>query len=911
MRALREFGRRLMALLKLRRIEDEIDEEMRFHIEMTAKEKREEGLNADEALYAARRQFGNPVVLKERSWDAWGWAFWDRLIQDARHALRTIIRTPAQTLLIVITLGLAMGAVLAVFSLLDKLVMRPLPAEKPSELVFIRAFQPEPRKSLIDCIAVAGNRYACILDYPLFIYLRDQVHVFSGISAYLRAVGTLATSGDPVSVHGYLVTGNYFDMLGIKTQLGRTLTPADDLEPDGNPAVVLTYGFWQRQFGSDPSILNRTILLNKRPMVVAGITTPGFTGMDSGFTADFFIPLNQAGRAFWKISGFKYDSPGYDFYTVIARLAPGVDIKQAERATEKVYQRLLAESAPRVPLRPGEDNPYHVYLFPGGYASILPSDLIHDVKSPLRLLMAMVVLVLIVAAGNVANLLLARRTARARETAIRFALGSSRGRILRELLGESLLLSASAAILGYFLASWIAHLVPVLFDIPNLPAGVSTEMGSRSHLFAIALGLTIGICIWGASAIRATKRSLLPALIENATVGAAPRATQWRRGMVVLQISFSLILLCASCVLCRSLMNLMSVDPGFSVDNLYSFSVDYGQLGYKDAQEKILLTQIADRVHAIPGVRTVAMTDNAPMSGGANIRHINDRPIPNDDKGPRTILISIGPDYFKTMGIPLTAGREFAYEDKARSGKVAVVNESLAHILYGTSNPIGRRIWVGGESSDVEIVGLVKDIKGISLRDQNTPYLFIPISFDTTGESVNFLLRTSGPAITLNDINAAVKKVDSSLQVAGFGSVTDQVSKMLYRDRSLAMVSLCFAGLTSILCAIGIFGLTSYSIAGRTKEIGLRIALGANAGSIYRLVMREVVLLCIIGCTIGLAGFIAISRIFTSLIFQLKPTDPVSLVWAILVLGLTTFLAGFIPSRRATELDPSDALRWE
>jgi predicted permease len=909
MRAFGELGRRLLAVLKPTRMKDEIDEEMRFHIEMLAEEKRESGLNAEEAWHAALRQFGNAGVLKERSRDAWDWTFLEQLAQDLLHVYRAIVRTPMQTFLIFATLGLAMGSVLAVFSLFDKLVMKPLPAEKPSELVSIRAIEPEPRKSITDCSAVPGNRFGCAMDYPFFKFLRERATAFKGMSAYLPTVANLDESGTRVRVHGFLVTGNYFDLIGIKAKFGRTLSPEDDRTPESDAAVVLSHGFWQRRFGGDPSILHRKIFLDKHPMVVVGVLASGFSGTDSGFNADFFASLKHAGSTFWKLPGFRYEAPGYDMYRVLARLAPGMDIRQAERATESICQRLSAEFVPKASSKSTANRAYHAYLLPAGYASALPSDLLHDVKSPLMLLMALVALVLIVATGNVANLLLARRTARSRETAIRYALGSSRGRILRELLGESLLLSSGGAIFGYFLASWAVHLIPVLYA--HWPSSVSAELDTRSHLFAIGLALITGIVIWGASAMRATKRSLLPALIENAAVGGAPRANHWRRIAVALQISFSLILLCVSFVLCRSLLNLMSVDPGFSADNLYSFSIDLRELGFKGDHEKMLLNQIVNQARAIPGVHLASMTDNLPMSGSASINHVCDRPIPMDDEGPRAIIVTVGTDYFKTMGIPLIAGHEFKQQDQAAASRIVAINEPLARILFGASNPIGRRVWVGGDSADVEIVGLVKETKGLSLRDRDTPYLYSPIWQKPLFGYMGFVLRSSGPAISLMAVRAALKIVEPSVQVAEFGSIEDRIPQSIYRDRTLTIFSLCFAGLASILCAMGVFGLTSCSISGRTKEIGLRIALGANSGSIHRLVMKEILLLSILGCSVGLAVFIAIKRLFASMLFQLTPTDPASLIVAILFLGMTAFFAGYIPSRRAAKLDPSLALRWE
>jgi len=451
-----------------------------------------------------------------------------------------------------------------------------------------------------------------------------------------------------------------------------------------------------------------------------------------------------------------------------------------------------------------------------------------------------------------------------------------------------------------------------LLDIPNLPANAGSKLGPNANLLAIGLALIIGIGIWGASAVRATKRSRLPALTENAAPGGAPQAVYWRRGMVVLQISFSLILLCSSFVLLRSLWNLMSGDPGFPVDHVYTFSINYGQSGYEGARAETLLDRISAAALALPGVRMVSITDKLLLTDdGANIEDIYaNRPASGENAGFRTESILIGPGYFRTIGIPMISGREFTNRDWSGAVRVAVVNESLARILYGKSDPIGRRILEKyGNGADWEIVGVVKDTK--NMRDSAGTVLYLPVLSGPSGGSVKFVLKTSGPAVTLDAVCAAVKQVDASIPVTEFGSLADHVSRALYRDRALAMFSFCFAGLASILCAIGVFGLTSYSIAGRTKEIGVRIALGANSGSIYRLVLREILLLSIIGCGMGLAVFIAISRIFTSLLFKLTPTDPVSLIWATLVLGLTTFLAGFIPSRRAARLDPSVALHWE
>jgi predicted permease len=467
--------------------------------------------------------------------------FIDTLLTDLHRALRSIIRSPGLALVVITTLGLALAANIAVFSLLDKLVLRPLPVEKPSELVILSA-PPLPSGTASVSVGFRGKGSQAIrgMSYPLYAGLRDRLNVFQGVLAQFRVRATMLAGAEPLQTNGVLATGNYFELLGVKAFLGRTLTPDDDRIAGGSPLVVITHGFWLRQFGGDPSVLHRTIRLNKVPMTIVGVLAPGFTGTVAGEVPDFFVPLCMA-ASFIRIPGFRYDAIGFNLYTAMARLAPGVDAKQAERLAEQVYQQLLADAVRQAPRLTDEDRRLiassHLSLLPGGYASSQPSALSRDLNTPLTLLMAMVALVLIVAAGNVANMLLARGEARSRETAIRFALGSTRWRLLREYLIESLLLCAGAGTLGFLLASWTSSLAPVALNVESLPAGVTSAPDYRASMVVILLSLTTGFGIWMASALRATGSSALPALIEHAGVGGHPRALHWRRGLVVAQVS--------------------------------------------------------------------------------------------------------------------------------------------------------------------------------------------------------------------------------------------------------------------------------------------------------------------------------------------------------------------------------------
>ena len=872
------------------------------------------GMSPQEARCAALRKFGNVVFIREEIYRMNTIGFLETIGQDLRYALRSLIRAPWSSFAIVVTLGLAMGANIAVFGLIDTLVLRPLPVEKPSELVIVSApALPSKGPSSVVIGRGKGSQQVRGMSYTLFAELRDRLKVFHGMLAHYRVQATMLAGSDALQTKGVLATGNYFELLGVKAHIGRTLTPDDDLLAGGSPIVVITHGFWQRQFGGDPSILNRTFRLNQQPMTIVGVTDPGFTGTVSGDVVDFFAPLSMAG-VFVRMRGFKYDAPGFHLYTVMARLAPGVQMKQAERVADQLYQQLLAEAVRQNPWLSDKERSliatYHLTLLPGGYASSQPSALSRDLNTPLTLLMAMVALVLVVAAGNVANLLLARGAAHARETAIQFALGSTRLRMLRERVIESLLLSLAAAGVGYLLASWTSSLAPVALNVESLPPGVTSAPDYRASLLAIGLALATGLGIWAASALRATRQSTLPALIEHSGIGGHPRALLWRRGLVVTQVALSLVLLCAFVVLSRGLMNLMSVDPGFSTDNLYSFSVHPDQASYSGPRASAYLAQVLEQVGRLPGVRAASMTTDVPLTGGLpGTWVIGDQASTGGQQATLTDIISIGPAYLRTLEMLLLSGREFTNEDNSGSVKVAVLNESLSRTLFGRSDVIGRRIGFEGGQPEIEVVGVVKDTKIRTLRSPIAPTLFLPAFQEQSVHPMTFVLRTAGPGITNETVRALLNRIDPSVAVVEFGSVAGQIARSLFRDRMLASLSLCFAGLALLLCAIGVFGLTSFSITRRTKEIGLRMALGATRASIHWLAMKEVSLLALSGCAAGLATFVVSSRVLSSLLFELAPSDPASLVLATVILGSATLLAGFLPAQRAACLDPSRTLR--
>ncbi len=893
--------------------EQALDEELRSSIELLTEEKLRQGVPPAEARRQALIELGGIEQVKEEVRAVRGLPLLEAILRDIRFSVRNLVRVPGFTIAVIVTLGLALGANCAVFSLLDALVLRPLPVAEPSTLVIVNVPPIPTRIKMTVMVGSSGGvKGVC---YPSYIALRDRFSLFSGMLAESHVSATLIGAGEPFQARGVAATENYFEVLGVKAALGRVFTPEDDRAGGDNAVVVISNGLWKRQFGGDPSILNQTIRFNQVPMTVIGVTPPGFTGTVAGDTADFFTLITMRDRLL--NLPFRYDSPNFHIYKLVARLAPGVSLEQAQRVADGSYRDLLTQAVGDGSFWTEKSRIHfasqHLTLSPGGYASNDQSALGRDLKTPLTLLMAMVVLVLIVAAGNVANLFLARGEARSREIAIRFALGSTRWQVSRQYLVESLMLVSAAGLLAVLLARWTSSLAPVLMNIEKLPEGVSSAPEYRAALLTIGISLAAGVGIWAASAVQVVRRSSTSSLIEHVRIKGHPGGLHWRRILVAAQVSLSIVLLCASAVLSRSLIALMAVDPGFPVENLYSVTLDPGQAGYEKVQVGAYMARVLERLEQVPGVGEVSITTHLPLStGGSGSFVVGDESADSSREVPADIIAEVGPGYFANLRMPVVAGREFSREDGTGAMKVAILNESLARLIFGTTDPIGRRVGFPGTQPDMEVIGIVKDTKSGS-RARIKPSLFRPYSFrEPDRKDASFVLRVERPGnVTGEAVSAAVMSIDPSVAVGEFTSMTEQASRLLYRDRMLASLALCFAALAALLCGIGIFGLTSFSVARRAQEIGLRIAMGANRASIEWLVIKEVSLLAVLGCAAGLAVFMVSSKVLASALFQLPPNDPVSLVAAATVLAATAFAAGFLPASRAARLDPSCTLRQE
>jgi predicted permease len=840
------------------------------------------------------------------------------LAHDLRVVGRGLLRAPGLTLLVVSTLGLAIGANSATFCLIDRVALRPLPVEKPEQLVMLTA-QPLPREG--PGYMMGGGKMLG-MDVPLFQALRDGLSpMFTAMALRRPWRFTLSAEPSAIEITGEYVNAAYFRVLGLKALVGRTFVPPDDGQKDGPAIAVLNHGFWMRQFGGDPGVVNRTIRINNVPVTVVGVLGPGYTGMISGQRPELFLPLPLVERLATfngpASARLAWDAPGVSLYIAVGRLRPEVERIRAERELRLVYQRLLDEALRHVTptkkalanysSRPPE-------LVPAGTVGSAQAGASRSLEVPLRLLLGMTVFVLIVAAGNVANLLAARGAQRRHELAVSFALGARRWDLLRPRLLECValaLLSGSAALV---LAAWTGDAVPVLLGLGNDLAGVNTRPDARVIVFTIAASIAAALGIWLASALAITRRRAL-SLSTTAAAAATGRRSgpRLRHLLVIVQVALSLALVCASALLGRSLWNVLSTDPGFDADRVVAFSVNPGAVGYESERLAGYAETLADRAKALPGVSRVALSSALPLSGGGGASQVQGpRQRAASAEGPYAEMVEVSADYFATTGLPIVAGRAFDARDGKAAPRVAIVNEALARLLVAQPPVIGEKLGSAGGPLDVEIVGVVRDARGRSLKVAPEPTLFRPLAQAGGYGVVNVLLRSDTPkSISAAAVADLVRRIDPGVAVPEFGSLRALARSTLLRERMLAGLSLVFAGLSAILAAMGIFGVASFNLTRRTREVGIRLALGASRGAVARMVLCEVAWLVVAGGAIGLALFLAGNRLLGSMLFEVSADDPLTIAAAGAGLAVVATLAGLLPARRAAKTNPVDALRAE
>ncbi len=830
-------------------------------------------------------------------------SFW----RDVRYAVRTLARAPGFTAIIVCTLALGIGANTAIFSLLDQVLLRRLPVKDPEQL--IQLDDPGPFRG-----RTMNNR---TFSYPMYQDFRDRNEVFSGVLARAPVAATISWKGRAERVTGELVSGNFFDVLGTRPHLGRLFTQSDDATPGAHAVAILGHGYWTRRFGSDPTVLNESITLNGHPMTIVGVAAPGFTGVDIGGASDVYVPIMM--KAQMTPTWNDLDNRRSRWVNIFARLKPGVTMEQADAgmqvlfkqilehditeytdATERFRTRFLAKTLVLMPGQKGE------------------SDIRRRFSDSLIVLMAMVGLLLVIACANVANLLLARATSRYKEVAIRLALGAGRMRIVRQQFAESLVLALAGGALGLIVASWTGALL--IGSLPGASDGsvtLSSDPDLRVMFFALGLSIATALLFGIAPAIQSTRSGVAGTLKDEAggVVGGTGHA-RVRKGLVVAQVALSVMLLAGAALFARSLYNLRSLDPGFKVDQLLSFGVDPSLSGYDQTRAKALYKSAQERLAALPGVRSVSMSSIAPLSGnGWQATMRVDGYTAKQDENMNISINSVGPGFFATLGIPLIAGREITERDVQGTPQAVVINEAMARYYWQNErNAIGKRLGYGRDKGDfpLEVVGVVKDSKDTSLRDEIPRFMYSSYQQEPDLTEMNFFVRTQADAAGVTAaVRDAIRALDPALPIYGVKTMEGQASESLFVERMVAWLSAAFGGLATLLAAIGLYGVMSYAVARRTREIGIRMALGAERRAVLWLVLREVALLSIVGIAGGLAISLYATRFVKAQLFGLSPTDPATLAIAAATIALVAFLAGYLPARRASALDPMLALRTE
>ncbi len=894
---------RLRSLFRRDVVESEADTELRFHFDQQVEKHLKTGLTREEAIRRARIEFGGHEQLKEDIRDARGVNFVETLIQDIRYGLRILGRTPVITGIAILSLALGIGANTAIFSLIDTVMLRLLPVQKPEELV-----------QVLRANFSGGGEGTPSFTNPLWEEIRDHQDVFSGAFAWGENRFDLAQGGAVQNASGIFASGDFFNTLGVRPVAGRLITPADDTR--GCPAVaVLSYGFWQDHFGATPSAIGSTISLSNHPFQIIGVSSPGFYGVDVGSKFDVAIPICSADVFDGKDS--RLDHRSWWWLRIIGRVKPGISKDQLKARLGVLSPQIFTGALPKNWDEKGQARFLKLTLVAAPAATGM-SWVRRQFAQPLNILMGVVGLVLLIACANIASLMLARAAARHKEIAVRKALGASRARLIRQLLTECVLLSTAGAVLGIVFARWGSALLVRYISTKSDTIFLDLTFDWRVLSFTAAVALLTGLLFGVLPAFRSTRVSLTSAMKGSQTADAESR-TKFRPGkwIVAMQVALSLVLLMASGLFLRSLVKLVTMDVGFDRSNVLIVHADLHTAKVAPEQQPAMFEDIESRLRTLPGVVSAGRSLITPVSHRIwnNALQV-DTPNPPTGEDAVAFFNFVSPGFFETLRTPLLAGRNFNDGDTKTSAQVAIVNETVARKFFANANPVGKFFRVqpepGKNAVPIQIVGLVRDSKYESLREDNSATAYFPITqVPEHAEEQAFELRTATrPSALVPSVQEAVAGVSKTIPL-DFSTLAQQVDDSLVQERLLATLSTFFGGLALLLAMIGLYGALSYLVAQRQPEFGIRMALGAPQKSILGLVMRDVVLVLAGGVIAGVCISLAVVGLLQKMLFGLAARDTVTLLASIGVLSAVAFFAGYLPARRAMRVDPMVALRYE
>ena len=908
---------KLSGLFGRRKADLDFDEEMRMHLHLLTEQGIRRGLSPEEARSAAHRQFGNIPLLQQSQREMRSMMSLANLGRDLRFAARQLRRNPSLATIAIVSLALGIGANTAIFTIAKKVLLDSLPVKNPQDLRLLTWVsghqQPVPPVWGDVGATEEGGLSSTAFSYPVLEELRKKTEVVADLIAFKPIPLTATVDGNPELIDAEMVSGNAFSGLGVEPLLGRPLMPSDDTAPGKGPVAVISEGYWAERFGRSTSALGKTIFVNGVPVTVVGVSPARFTGLQMGQETRIFVPLTMqpllVPREQLTESGSRslLNNPQSWWVLILARLRSDVSEARAQAALDLVLRQKAMADLPRAK---GMDQ-FHLRLEPGARGlDYLQSEF----AKSLYVLFALSGLVLLLACVNLANLLLARAATRQREMSTRLALGARRMHILRQLLTESLLLSTMGGVAGLVLGYLARNVIPRLLASPSQPAMTQVDFDWRVLAFTAALSLATGILFGIVPAWQATYSDGNTALNDADHRAAGQHGMWFGKALVIFQIGLSTLLLIGAGLFVRTLANLNHTPLGFRADHILLFRLNPPRARYSDAQMMALYQQLEERLAAIPGVRSVSMSNIAIIGDGhsGSTFHVSGRPV--ETEAVRVQTNHVGANFFQTMGIPILQGRGFDVHDTAASFKVAVVNRALARQFFPNENPIGQTFEADADevNAPVEIVGIAADTRYSNLRSETPPTFYLPYSQALElGRMVVEIHTEAEPGSILSQVHTVVASMDRDLPLIDVRTMTEQIKATMSGERIFAQLTSGFGLLALVLACIGIYGIMAYTVARRTGEIGIRMALGAQAGQVLRMVLREASWMAVVGVTLGLCGSLLLARFLSAMLYGMKPSDPLTLAGAAALLLLIAPLAAFGPARRASRVDPVRALRHQ
>lgn len=907
----RIFAAKLSGLFRLRKADRESDDEMRLHLQLLTERFIRQGMCPEDAASAARRQFGNTTLLQQGQREMRAIMSLSTLGRDLRFSMRQLRRNPTLTIVAITSLGLGIGANTAIFTVAKKVLFDTLPVKDPKQLRMLTWVAGRDQKVPLvwgDAFSNAnGERVSSSFSYPVFQELRKQTDAFQYLFAFKDVQMTAAVDGDPDLISAEFVSGDTFNALGVQPVLGRTLTPADDTAP--SPVAVISESYWTTHFARSSSVLGKTISLNGIPTTIVGIAQGSFTGLQIDTITQVFIPLTMQPLLLPRSqngSTSLLDNPQSWWLLVMARLRPDISDARAQAELDAVLRPAATAGMPdantptqfRLQFQPGDRG---LDYLKGAFAK------------PSYILLSLAGLVLLLACVNMANLLLARASAREREVSTRLALGAGRVGIVRQMLTESLLLSSLGGAAGLLVGYLGRNLIPHLLAKSWRPETMALGFDGRVVAFTVGVSLATGILFGLAPAWQATRTNVNSGLKDTTYVTSSRQKMGLGKGLVIFQIALSAILLIGAGLFVRTLVNLSHTPLGFQPDNILLFRLDPPRTRYTGPQSTALYRQLEEKLIALPGVRSVSLSTIAIVGDGysGSTFHVSGRPIV---KGEGRIQMNVvGTDFLATLGIPIMHGRGFDVHDTQTSPMVAVINQTLAQKYFPNLDPLGQTFESEDSSGPIQIVGIAADTRYANLRSPTPPLFYLPYQqhADDVGRMVVELRTFSDPTGIVNQARAAVASLDPNLPLIEVRTMTQQIDSSLSNERIFARLTAGFGLLALLLASIGIYGIMAYTVARRTSEIGIRMALGARTDQVLCMVLREASWMALAGVAMGISGALWLGRLLSAMLYGLKPSDPLTLITAAASLIIIALLAALGPARRASRIDPIRALRHE